>query len=256
MNILDLNRRFYKNFNGKKGIIGLSEQSRPIYFYGVEKTDYPKLIVQSSIHAREYITGYLTLKLINRASKILQKGSVYFVPILNPDGVNIALNENPLYKANARGVDLNVNFDARWGTGEKNVKERASENYIGEYPFSERETRAIRDFTLCIKPDFTISYHAKGEEIYYEFFQEPSKKGRDEILANKIADCTGYAVKSTPKSAGGYKDWCIEKLKIPALTIEVGKDELLHPIKKRHLRRIYKQNKFVIDKSIQYFLER
>ena len=256
MNILDLNKKFYKRFKGKKGIIGLSEQSRLIYFYGVEKTDYPRLIVQSSIHAREYITAYLTLKLIKRANKVLQKGSVYFVPILNPDGVNIVLNESPLYKANARGVDLNVNFDARWGTGEKNVIEKASENYIGKYPFSERETRAIRDFTYYVKPNLTISYHAKGEEIYYEFFQDGLEKERDRKLANIISSCTGYKVKPTLNSAGGYKDWCIEKLKIPALTIEVGNDDLSHPIEKRYLRKIYKQNEKVIEKSIDYFLEK
>lgn len=256
MSILDLNKKFYKNFKGKKGIIGLSEQSRPIFFYAVERSDYPKLIVQSSIHAREYITAYLTLKLIKRSEKYLKFGSVYFVPILNPDGVKIALNENPLYKANARGVDLNVNFDARWGTGEKNIREKASENYIGKKPFSERESRAIRDFTLSIKPDLTISYHSKGEEIYYEFFQSPFYKERDKGIAKIVSDCTGYKIKSTLNSAGGYKDWCIEKLKIPALTIEVGGDKLSHPINKRYLRKIYKQNEFVLDKTIGRFLER
>ena len=256
MNILDLNKKFYKKFNGKKGIIGLSEQSRPIYFYGVERSDYPKIIIQSAIHAREYITAYLTLKQLKITDKFLQDGSVYFVPILNPDGVNIALKENPRYKANARGVDLNVNFDARWGTGEKNIRQKSSENFIGEYPFSERETRAIRDFTLSIKPNLTISYHAKGEEIYYEFFQSDFNKERDEILAKMIAKSTGYTVKSTLNSAGGYKDWCIEKLKIPALTIEVGNDNLMHPIQKKYLRKIFKQNKFVINKSIEFFLEK
>ncbi len=256
MNILDLNRKFYKCFKGKKGIIGVTEKSRPIYFYAVEKSDYPRLIVQSSIHAREYITAYLTLKLIERAEKILQKGSLYFIPILNPDGVKTALNENPLYKANARGVDLNVNFDARWGTGEKNVRKSASENYIGKYPFSERETRAIRDFTLFIQPNLTISYHAKGEEIYYEFFQDGLEKDRDEKIAKIVASCTGYKVKSTLNSAGGYKDWCIEKLKIPALTIEVGNDDLSHPIGKRRLGKIYRQNKLVIEKLVEYLLER
>ncbi len=256
MNILDLNRRFYKSFKGKKGIIGLSENSHPIYFYGVERGDYPRLIVQSSIHAREYITAYLTLKLIKRANKVLQKGSVYFVPILNPDGVKIALKQDPLFKANSRGVDLNVNFDARWGSGEKNIKEKSAENYIGEYPFSESETRAIRDFTFFISPDLTISYHAKGEEIYYEFFQADLEKERDRKLAKLVSLCTGYKVKSTPNSAGGYKDWCIEKLKIPALTIEVGNDNLSHPIRKTSLRKIYKQNKLVVENLVKYFLEK
>ena len=31
-------------------------------------------------------------------------------------------------------------------------------------------------------------------------------------------------------SAGGYKDWCIESLAIPAFTIEAGKEEFGHPL--------------------------
>lgn len=255
MNILDKNKKFYKNFSGEKSIIGVSALGRPILCYKVKKSDYPKIIVQSAIHAREYITAYLTLKLLKYFSRKSKFGCVYFITILNPDGVQIALNENPLYKANARGVDLNVNFDARWGSGKQNIRERASENYIGEFAFSESETIALRDFTLKVKPDFTISYHSKGEEIYYEFFQEESQKNKDYILAQKISKNTGYKIKSTPNSAGGYKDWCIEKLKIPAVTIEVGDDRLSHPIKKRRLRKIYKKNKKVIDLSVLHFLE-
>ena len=60
---------------------------------------------------------------------------------------------------------------------------------------------------------------------------------------------------STPYSAGGYKDWCIENLKIPAITIEVGDDRLSHPIKKQKLRPIYKENKNVLEISIQHFWE-
>ena len=75
------------------------------------------------------------------------------------------------------------------------------------------------------------------------------------LLALSIADTTGYAIKSTPNSAGGYKDWCIQKLKIPALTIEVGKDSLSHPIKEEYLDEIYCENKGVISASVQYLTE-
>ena len=69
MNVLDLNKRFYKKFKGKKGIIGLSQKGRPIYFYGVEIGDYPRIIVQASIHAREFITAYLTYPNFYRIKK-------------------------------------------------------------------------------------------------------------------------------------------------------------------------------------------
>lgn len=247
--------RFFINFNGEKGEIGKSVMGLPIYYFKVQKSEYPKLIVQATIHAREYITTYLTLKLIKDFAMFGKIGCVYFVPMLNPDGVKISLNKQPLYKANARGVDLNVNFDARFGSGAKNVFSKASENYVGKHAFSEPESIAIRDFTLKVMPDATISYHSKGQEIYYEFFQGAEDLLRDFNLAKRVAKVTDYTIKSTPNSAGGYKDWCIEKLKIPALTIEVGNDDLSHPIGKEHLLKIYKQNKKVIKVVLDYLTE-
>jgi g-D-glutamyl-meso-diaminopimelate peptidase len=238
---------FFLQYNGEKGLIGKSYLDRPLYYFKVEKTTFPKIIVQYAIHAREYITTYLALEQIKEFEKTGNCGTVYFMPALNPDGIVISQFENPLYKANARGVDLNVNFDARWGSGEFNLREKGSENYIGEYPFSEPETRALKYFTLKIEPNATISYHSKGEEIYYEFFQKGKRLKRDKRLAKKLAIETGYAVKSTPFSAGGYKDWCVEKLKIPAFTIEVGSDNLSHPIDKRFLEEIFIKNRRVIN---------
>ena len=74
-----------------------------------------------------------------------------------------------LWKANGRGVDLNVNFQADWGCGAANVRRPGPENYIGPAPFSEPETRALRDLTLALSPDATISFHTKGGEIYWEY---------------------------------------------------------------------------------------
>ena len=119
-------------------------------------------------------------------------------------------------------------------------------DFIGNKPFSEAESRALRDFTLFKKPKSTISYHSKGEEIYWEFFQTGKRRVIDKRLAYLLSKETGYKLKPTPFSAGGYKDWCIEKLSISAFTIEVGSDKYKHPLKKKHLRRIYKKNKNVI----------
>ena len=252
MDILQKTKIFYTKFKGEKAIIGKSLFGRPIYSFTVKKTDYPQIIIQYAIHAREYITTYLALKQMERFDACGKVGTIYFLPIMNPDGVSVALNSNPLYKANGRGVDLNVNFDARWGTGEKNVNVSGDENYIGSKPFSEPETVALKDFTLFIKPDATISYHSKGEEIYWEFFQPKECSKRDYSFAKAISEITGYAIKSTQNSAGGYKDWCIEKLKIPALTIEVGRDELSHPIGKEYINEIYQKNKRVPETATEY----
>ena len=187
MDIFKYLDRFFVKFDGEKGEIGKSDMGQPIYYFKVQKSKGPKLIVQASIHAREYITTYLTIKLIKDFVLTGKVGTVYFLPMLNPDGVKICLDKNPLYKANARGVDLNVNFDARYGSGAKNVFSKASENYVGKHAFSEPESIAIRDFTLKVMPDATISYHSKGQEIYYEFFQRLEKEKN--LYMHSFRDC-------------------------------------------------------------------
>ena len=246
MDILEKIYGFYNAFDGEKGFIGYTEQGKPIPYFKVKKTDYPKILIQYAIHAREYVTAELALLQIIDFVKNGKKGTIYFIPAVNLDGIEIALNFKPLYKANSNGVDLNVNFDARWGMGKDNVRRAGDENYIGIEPFSESETRALRDFTYLVKPDITVSYHSKGEEIYWEFFQEKIERERDYNLAKKLSLVTGYTLKSTPFSAGGYKDWCIEKLKIPSFTIEVGRDEINHPVCTKYLMEIFLQNREVI----------
>ena len=242
--------KFYSRFSGDKGIIGFSAFNKPIRYFKVEKTGFPVVIVQCAMHAREYVTTYLAIEQIKWFNRYGKKGTVYFIPLVNPDGVEIVEKVNRLYKANGNGVDLNVNFDARWGTGESNVFVKGEKNYVGEFAFSEPESRALKDFTLFVKPDATVSYHSKGEEIYWRFFQEECLS-REYYLARALGDVTGYALKETPNSAGGYKDWCIEKLKIPAFTIEVGDDKLVHPIGKERTAEIFTKNKGVIKTLIK-----
>ena len=242
---------FYNKFNGEKQVIGESFLGFPIYAFTVRKTDYPKIIVQYGMHAREYITTLLSIRHIKNFYRYGNMGTVYFIPAVNPDGIKISEKALPLYKANARGVDLNVNFGARWGEGKSNVKTRGKENYVGKYPFSEPETKALKNFTLLIEPQGTLSFHSKGEEIYFEFFQDREEYLRDKIIAEAVAKKTGYVIKSTPNSSGGYKDWCISTLKIPSLTIEVGRDELTHPIKREYLNEIYSKTKGVISTFIK-----
>lgn len=246
MSILSEIDKAYKKYQGQKGYIGASERGKLIPYFLLGNGTKPIILAQYGMHAREYITSYLALEHINYYYGNFN-GTLYVIPAINPDGIAISLSGKPNYKANANGVDLNVNFDARWGTGASNLRQKADANYIGAYPFSESETRALRDFTLLIKPDITVSYHSKGQEIYYEFFQVEQDLTRDKAIALAVSKATGYDIKSTPNSAGGYKDWCIEKLKITALTIEVGSDNLTHPIKKNNLGKIFEENRDVFS---------
>jgi len=223
-------------------IIGHSVQGRPIYAYHTGAYDTPQIIVTGATHAREWITALLVDKLAQIYEPTSGPASHYglwFIPVCNPDGVRIANTTNPMWKANARGVDLNVNFDADWGKGVQNVRTSGAENYIGEAPHSEPETRALVDFTRAVNPALTIAYHSKGEVIYHML-------NRDAWLANLAGDITGYAVEKTVGSCGGYSDWVAMKLGIPAITIEVGNDAHPHPIDTKHLPKILEQNRDIL----------
>lgn len=211
---------FYSNYNKKKCVIGYSLLGRSIFAFHVgDNTD--RFISVYAIHGREWITAELALSHIN----IGVYGGGWIIPLANPDGAVISQTKFTMWKANARGVDLNCNFDAEWGTGKLNTRERGFENCMGSEPFSESETKALRDFTIRVSPKFTLSWHTKGGEIYWEFDGRGDRRGA-EILAR----ATGYKPKLIYGSAGGYKDWCLQKLNIPSFTIECGNDNLSHPI--------------------------
>ncbi len=271
MDIYERIKDFYERANSEKRIIGKSLFGRSVYALKCGEGK-PVGLAQYAIHGREFITARLAIEHYKRG---VARGSVWIIPLLNPDGALlsecgistapiawrdrlIAINKSTdfsLWKANGRGVDLNVNFDAKWGTGKKNIFAPSSENYVGEVPFSEPETRSIRDFTREISPDYTVSFHTKGEEIYWQFYQSIEACKRDKALAEKLAQKTGYPLSEVKESAGGYKDWCIQSLKIPSFTIEVGKDEYVHPLGMNALADIIEKNIDVLDVlSKAYFI--
>ena len=261
MDVLERVSRFWQGYGGAKTVIGRSVCGQPIYalFCGGGR---PRILVQCAIHAREWVTALLAEEWLGRGMPV---GSAAFVPLADPDGAAIALRgegflrtlpparasflrrvngDRPfaLWKANANAVDLNVNFPARWGEGARNVRAPAPENYIGPHPFSEPETRALRDLTLRFRPDAALAYHTKGREIYWEFGQRGRARRRDAALAAALAGETGYAVRPAPHSAGGYKDWCVQALGIPAFTLEAGSDGLSHPLGERELPALAAEN--------------
>ena len=234
-------KKFYNSFKGVKCVIGYSFYGREIFAFHIGSRTGKQFISTYAIHAREWITARLALKHIKIG---IIKGGGWVIPLVNPDGAYISERDNPLWKANARGVDLNCNFDADWGSGRLNTSTRGSENCIGDKPFSEAETSALRDFTLKVRPYVTLSFHTKGEEIYWQFDGMGDGRG-----AEILADATGYTPKIIYGSAGGYKDWCIQKLRIPAYTVECGSDDLAHPITKlRSLKKCYKALKIFTER--------
>ncbi len=250
--------------------LGYSLFSQPIYASHVGGYSGRQVIVQCAIHAREYVTSLLGVELARHAADTFREDGAYFIYNTNPDGVRLVLDgaayvpcalqgdflvavnggseDFSLYKANGAAVDLNTNFDAKWGGGAMNRRCPSPESFIGYYPMSEREVGLLGDFTSAIRPYATLSYHTKGEVIYYGFEgQSEASLERDKKIAERLAAATSYTPVPTIASTGGYKDWCIEKFDIPAFTIEVAPSDASHPVSESILPELYEQNKNVLE---------
>ncbi len=264
MDIYEKVTRFYQSVKTEKRSIGRSVFGRELYAVKAGE-GRPIGIAQYAIHGREFITSMLAMEQYKIGAA---KGSCWFLPLVNPDGallsekgllsvkeekdrlflisINDGSQDFSLWKANGRGVDLNVNFDADWGKGVKNVRIAGRENYIGEFPFSEPETRVLKAFTEEIAPDYTLSYHTKGEEIYWYYKQQGEVRQRHLKIAQTIANSTKYPLANAKGSVGGYKDWCVLKYQIPSFTIEAGADKFSHPLKEEALENIVNVNRLAV----------
>ncbi|MDD4351198.1 MAG: M14 family zinc carboxypeptidase [Clostridia bacterium] len=268
--IVDLQNDGLELFNAGKSVLGKNLLGTHLGSY-----EGNQIVIQGCIHAREYITTLLMIEQVKylHSQGLNVSGGIYFLFMTDPDGVEIVLdginsapceitkqylilgNNNSTnfsqYKANINQVDLNTNFDADWGQGTQNVFCPNSENFCGFYPESEREVQGLVNFTLKNRPLLTISYHSKGEVIYYGFQGESAENlERDRQIGTRLSEETGYQLILTENSTGGYKDWCIRKLQIPAYTIEVGRSELPHPIGIEYLPEIFEQNRYVPELAL------
>lgn len=231
--------------------IGTSEDGRDIPVMVIGATDATRhVLIQGAMHGREHFTAWLAMALADHALLTGQLDSVcyHIIPMSNPDGVCISqsgqLNETQsaiyqqdlsdgrasdntaLYaqqwKANALGVDLNRNFPCGWESCTERTAP-SSEKYRGEQPFSAAETVALRDYTLSRTFDATISLHSHGSVIYYKYGSKQPVNNLSRSLALAVQKATGYVPTGYDNTTGaGYKDWAMEELGIPSLTVEVG----------------------------------
>ena len=118
---------------------------------------------------------------------------IIIIPCVNPDGVELATGGkaegdmsaiNPSgdyskWQANARGVDLNHNYDALWNESKALEKEYGitgpgATRYAGTFPLSEPETKALAEFTRNKNFEMVIAFHSQGKVIYHGFMgKEP-----------------------------------------------------------------------------------
>lgn len=201
----------------------------------------PPLIVQfaklylKSLKNGKRLMGY-------NISELYKSASIHLVPMLNPDGIEIAAfgTKDPYlikinsgndfcntWQSNGRGVDLNHNYDAGFDLNKKKelsmgITSPCATRYGGTHPESEPETKALCDYVRNHDFNLCIAYHSQGEVIYYDYNGFVPKNSYEILKALCLE--SGYRPDKTQgiASYGGFKDWFVEKYKRPAYTVEVG----------------------------------
>ena len=200
------------------------------------------------------------------AKTILNYTTIHLVPMVDPDGVDLITGairpQTPEYniarqiagdfpdipfpdgwKANLLGVDLNLQYPAGWLMAREikfsqGFNRPAPRDYVGRAPLSQKETKALAEYTEDVDPELVLTFHTQGEAIYWQFrdYVVPGAKA----LGEEFARLSGYKLEDTPYESGfaGYKDWFIQNWRRPGFTIEAGKGT--NPLPLTQFDEIYK----------------
>ena len=223
--------------------------------------------------AEEYASAYAQNGIINGeiASSLYDTYSLYLVPMVNPDGVDLVngVLGNARYeqqakiiaaqypdipypdgwKANIDGVDLNLQFPAGWEQARtikfsQGYTTPAPRDYVGEAPLTAIESINVYEFTRMHDFRLIIAYHTQGEVIYWKYMDYEPDRSRQ--IAQYFGNVSGYAVEETPTESGyaGYKDWFIQEYDRPGYTIEAGLG--VNPLSMEQFPQIYRDNYYIL----------
>ncbi|PLT36031.1 peptidase M14 [Bacillus sp. V5-8f] len=237
-------------------VIGKSEYGRNLYAVSLGKGP-STVFINGSHHAREWMTTNVNMNMIDKYAyaytknqkinsydvrKILTNTTVWFVPMVNPDGVTLqqsGLKAFPAsahaglkrmnggstnftrWKANGKGVDLNRQYNVNW----KNLggaKSPSYKNFNGTAPHSAAETKALLAFVTSISPEIAISYHSSGQLIFWNYHQTGTRYTADYAMAKALSRMTGYSLQPGKSTGGGFSDWFSRVQKKRAYTLEIA----------------------------------
>lgn len=250
------------------------------------------VLYNASHHANEWITTPLLMKFLENyaaaisegesigaldANALFQRTQLYMVPMVDPDGVDLvtgaiapgseeyaAAEQIAAYypfipfpdgwKANLRGVDLNLNYPAGWEQARENkfalgFTSPAPRDFVGSAPLDQPESAAMVLLTRQVNPRLTLSYHTQGEVIYWKYL-DLTPPGAQEI-GEQFARLSGYELEDTPYASGfaGYKDWFIQTFNRPGYTVEVGLGT--NPLPLTQFDEIYRKNVGILALGLQ-----
>lgn len=254
--------------------IGKSVMGRDIFSLRVGRAA-SYVLFAAAFHGSEYITCTLLIEFIKRllaaiesdgcidgvrVRRALSGRGLIFVPLVNPDGCEISLRgkagcgaaepfiseickgDYSHFNANARGVDINHNFDAEWQSLKKREIEAgivspAPTRFGGYHPASEPETVAITTLCKSFHIRHAIALHSQGQVIYPPELQNSPPRALK--MAQIMSACSGYQIEYPEGLAlnGGFKDWFVKEFARPAFTVEIGKGK--NPLPKEDYPKIF-----------------
>jgi hypothetical protein len=248
---MDTLRTLYPNVVSQKWSLGTSHEGRDIWCFRMSDDpdidqNRPATLFDALHHPGEWPSSELAIRLAEyfaqnygtdpEVTDLLNRREVYFVPIVNPDGLAFVEAGNSWPKKNRRdngdgtfGVNLNGNYPYMWGTtGSPDSDSTFCACYRGPSAGSEPETQAIMG--LVNSHDFVThqSYHTPGNHTFYPWAHTTDSTPDSVIYAHMGKTMTrvnGYVhlpVNDFTVFSGTTIDWSYGAHGIFAFTNEVA----------------------------------
>jgi hypothetical protein len=184
-----------------------------------------------------------------RVTKLLDTTEIWIIPVVNPDGYEYSFTNERLWRKNLRdndgdgqitlvdGVDINRNFDSKWGyDNEGSSPIWPTDDYRGTDPNSEPETRVLIDFIERKDFKFIVSYHSYSNLILYPWGWQVKTPSLDDPIFVAQAGVDGNSAifdhlldaEYNPGvgadlyiTNGEFTDWAYTQHGIPSYTVEL-----------------------------------
>jgi hypothetical protein len=215
------------------------------------KKGNPVVLIESNIHAREWITGATTTYILNELltnknesiRNLAENYDWYIFPVTNPDGYAYTHTKDRLWRKTRKptdkyciGADPNRNWDFHWmeaGTDSN----PCSETFGGNKAFSEMETESFSKFLTTLKGEIKVylAFHSYSQLLLFPYghtgkhtYNHDDLQQIGNVAAKALAQRYGtkYTVgniyDAIYPASGGSMDWAYDLLQIPiAFTYEL-----------------------------------